>query len=316
MKNQRACAPVVLLMFRRPELTQRVFDQIRLAKPSQLFLVADGPRPGNARDESLVRATRSVVENVDWECKVHQVFAEENMGLKSRISSGLDYVFSAADRAIILEDDCLPDLTFFLFASELLERYAGESSVGTIGGTSRLRGAKPSASSYDFSNDLRIWGWATWARTWTGFSASGDLDGQWTPQEKAGIAAQVPPGPRQRSIRTMLSIAESLDSWALPFLVHSLRSRYLSVVPEVNLVENIGFGAESTHTQFESFVAQVPAEAIGFPLIHPATIQHNPAVDLIESTQDRRFLIRYILRNPFDVAKRVWRYALRRTGGH
>ncbi len=301
-------APVVLLGFNRPDMTTRVVSAIRAAKPSALFVVMDGPRENHPLDRELVEETRAVVDSIDWECDVVRDYAPVNLGLKKRITSGLDLVFSATERAIILEDDCVPEATFFPFMTELLARYADAPQVGIVGGTSRLRGHRVSQYSYDFSNDVRIWGWATWARTWQKFHHSGDLNLQWSQQEQKEILESIPPGARKRAMRSMLAKAQQLDSWALPFAVHCQRQGYLSVVPEVNLVENIGFGARSTHTTFEDYVARVPAVPIELPLRHPETVKANPLVDRWESTLDAREWRLYPLRHPFDVAGRLLRY--------
>lgn len=307
-------APVVLLGFNRPDMTARVFSAVRAAKPSQLFLIMDGPRESHPSDIALVEETRAVVEHIDWDCDVVRDYATKNLGLKKRITSGLDLVFSKTPEAIILEDDCVPSPSFFPFMSELLVRFRDETQVGILGGTSRLRGHRVGPYSYDFSTDIRIWGWATWARTWEKFRDSGDLDQRLSVAEQEEILEHIPPGARKKAMRHMLSKAHELDSWALPFAVHCQRQGYLSVVPEVNLVENIGFGARSTHTIFEDFVSQVPATRIAFPLRHPEVVQANPDVDTWESRLDAREWLLYPLRHPFNVAGRLLRYVLARIG--
>ena len=313
--DSTSIAPVVLFAFNRPDLTARVFEVVRAIKPPKIFLIMDGPRTGISEDQELVARTSAVLEAVDWECEVVRDYATNNLGLKRRITSGLDLVFATCDSAIILEDDCVVDPSFFAFCSELLERYESDSRVGIIGGSSRLRGQWISDSSYGFSRDIRIWGWATWARVWHEFSSSGDLDAAWDPAEQEEILGQLPPGPRRRSFRSMLEKAAKLDSWALPFAVHFMVRGYLSVVPQNNLVENIGFGNLSTHTKFEDFVAQVPPEGIPFPLVHPARVQHDSQIDSLESKLDAREWIVYPLLHPFDVAARVMRFIVHKLGG-
>ena len=304
--------PVVLIAFNRPDLTARVFERIREWKPRELVLVVDGPRRGNALDGDLVAQVKDIIRRVDWSCSVTEFFADANLGLKNRISSGLSEVFAAHEAAIILEDDCVPDSSFFRFAEELLALYADEPRVGLIGGTSRLRGKRASKYSYDFSNDVRIWGWATWSRTWNGFIASGDLEATWDAEEKARIIRGFPQGARRRRMAVMLQKATELDSWALPFAIHCRSRGKLSVVPEVNLVENFGFGALSTHTTFEDYVAEVAATSISFPLRHPPKVTHNPEVDRLENAMDARTRLLYPLANPLNFAARVARYVLTR----
>ena len=301
-------APVVLLAYRRPQQTRRVFEAIRAAKPQDLFLVMDGAKAGDDHDQGRVEKTRSIVESIDWECKVRKVYASENLGLKTRVSSGLDAVFEEVDSAIILEDDCLPSPTFFPFASQLLHRFALNESVGIVSGSQRLRGRRLSEASYEFSRDVRIWGWATWARTWRTFRESGDLHAVWTSEEARVLGEYFAPGPRRKSMVSMMTRSSSLDSWALPFAVHCVRRGYLNPVPAANLIDNIGLGEGSTHTGLESWVTQVPREDLSFPLVHPSAVEYGGKFDELESSLDAREFFRYPLRHPLDVARRLWRF--------
>lgn len=303
-------APVVLLGYRRPEHTQRVFDAIRAAKPRDLFLIMDGPKPGDSIDEELVQQTRAVVEEVDWKCSVRRVFASENLGLKARVTSGIDAVFQEVESAIILEDDCQPSTSFFPFASELLDRFAHDERVGIVSGTQRLRGQWLSSASYEFSRDVRIWGWATWGRAWRTFRESGDLDVVWTPEEARRLGEHFAPGPRRKSMVSMMEKSASLDSWALPFAVHCVQRGYLNPVPAVNLIENIGLGEGSTHTALESWVAQTPSESLSFPLVHPKHVEYGGILDERESSLDAKEFLTYPLRHPVDVVRRLWRFGL------
>jgi len=294
-------------------MTQRVFDAVAHARPQKLFLVMDGPRDGSVSDRGSVAATRGIVTKVTWPCEVVEIFAAENLGLKKSIVSGLTKVFAATDRAIILEDDCVPDGSFFRYCDELLDKYAEDSRVGVISGSSRLRGKLVSPHSYDFSADLRIWGWATWARTWDTFVASGDLEAYWDEAQQADIAQSFPPGARRSAMKKMLKTATELDSWALPFAVHCARQGYVSTVPAKNLVENIGFGPASTHTKFENYVAHLPASLLSFPLIHPEAVAPYPQLDALESKLDAREWWMYPLRHPLDTFARFVRYGIQRV---
>ena len=303
-------APVVLLAYRRPEQTRRVFEAIRVATPRELFLVMDGPKPGDTDDYERVEQTRAVVEEVDWECNVRRLYASENLGLKARVSTGLDAVFSEVESAIILEDDCHPSATFFSYASELLDRFSTNDKIGLISGSQRLRGRRLSDSSYEFSRDVRIWGWATWGRTWRNFRDSGDLNAQWTAQEARALGEYFAPGPRRKSMVSMMSKSTTLDSWALPFAVHCVKRGYLNPVPAVNLIDNIGLGEGSTHTGLESWVAQVPRADLAFPLIHPETIEYGGRIDEMESSLDAKEFFFFPLRHPFEVVRRLWIFGL------
>lgn len=303
-------SPVVLLVYNRPELTRRVLDVVEQARPGKLYVVCDGPVPHDVDDKNRVSETRALFADLAWKCEVVRIYSDHNLGLKKRIVSGLTEVFTTTDRAVILEDDCVPDLTFFDFCDELLTRYALSSDVGIISGASRLRGHAISSHSYDFSEDLRIWGWATWGRTWNAFVTSGDVDARWSPGEQQEIVESLPAGARRKNMRTMLRKAEELDSWALPFAVHFRKSGYVSAVPAVNLVENVGFGEGSTHTRFEDYVAEVPASAMPLPLVHPETTEAHPHLDALESQLDRRERWVYPLLHPIDAFRRFFRFGI------
>jgi len=304
------CAPVVLIGYRRPVHTRRVFEAIRQAQAPVLFVVMDGPKASEPRDSALVAETRAIVEMVDWDCEVHRVYADTNMGLKERVSTGLDRVFESVEAAIILEDDCLPSPSFFRFASQLIQRFGNDPRVGMIGGSQRVGRKFPGGHSYAFSRDVRIWGWATWARTWKAFRDSGDLEMSWTEQESEELASLFASGPRRRSMTSMMARSEALDSWALPFAVHCARSGYLNPVPAQNLVQNIGLGESSTHTTFENYVVDVRSSELVFPLIHPESVSYSYPVDELESLRDQIEFFLYPLRHPIDTLRRIFRFVL------
>jgi hypothetical protein len=126
--------PVVLIAFNRPRVTARVLDALREVKPSRLFVIADGPRPGNREDVERCARVRTLIEGIDWDCRVEKRYAESNLGLEANVELGLDWVFSQVDRAIVFEDDCIPDPSFFDYCEELLERYADDERVWLIAG--------------------------------------------------------------------------------------------------------------------------------------------------------------------------------------
>jgi hypothetical protein len=159
--------PVVLIGFNRPEVTARNLAAIRTVSPVHLLLVADGPRAARPEDQPKVAAVREAMRTVDWPCRVEERFSEENLGCEGNVETGLDWVFSTVERAIVLEDDCIADPTFFRYAEELLDRYAEDSRVWHIAGN---RHGVPShlfgADSYRFSTWASVWAWATWADRW------------------------------------------------------------------------------------------------------------------------------------------------------
>jgi len=168
-------APVTFIIFNRPDKAAVVFEQIRKAKPQKLFIIGDGPRPGKPGEAEKVAEGRAIVDTVDWPCEVKTNFAPTNMGARRRVASGLDWVFSHVDETIILEDDCLPEQTFFPFCEELLERFRDDDRIAVISGNNHLKGTRVSPESYTFSGTGHTWGWATWKRVWEGFGGEHGL---------------------------------------------------------------------------------------------------------------------------------------------
>ncbi len=304
-------APVALLMFNRPDVTASVAKRILEAHPQALYLIADGPRQDHDEDALACEETRRRVLEMDWPCPVHTLFAETNMGLRRRVTSGLDWVFEHEPFAIVVEDDCLADPSFFPYATELLNRYRDDTRIGVVSGNNFLRGKSVSDDSYFFSRDARIWGWGTWARVWKDFSDEG-LHYQWTAAEAKRTLQALQSPARRRALLADAERSHRINSWALPFVLHCLRRGYLNAVPRVNLVSNVGFGAQSTHTKFESFTADVPAQALTFPLRHPDAVVDSPQAGLIETTQARWQWVRFPLTHPVDFLARVARYLLLR----
>ncbi len=156
--------PILLLIFNRPDLTKKVFDQIKKAKPTQLFIAADGPRVGREHEQELCAQARATVDLIDWDCEVKTLFRDTNLGCGLGVSSAINWFFDHVEEGIILEDDCIPDLSFFSFCQTMLEQYRHDDRVAMISGTNVLPNQSVRESSYSFARYYDIWGWATWRR--------------------------------------------------------------------------------------------------------------------------------------------------------
>lgn len=299
--------PVVIIVFRRPKTTARVLAQIALARPAKLYVIADGPRPGNLADSDLVDWTRSLFVDLSWDCELVEIYATSNMGLKNRVISGLDQVFESESRAIILEDDCLPSIQFFQYAEEMLDEYEESSSVFLVSGNNFAPRNK-SENSYYFSTHANIWGWATWSKSWAEFRKVPQFSG-WSDQEISQMGSQIPGDGQRRSFLRLVKTVEKLDSWAVAFAAFGYLHKKLSVVPFQNLVTNVGFGIDSTHTKFESYVDEIPLGTLKFPLVHPVTVAASTSEMRRESRFKSARWISYALRHPIDVFGRFFRYA-------
>ncbi len=275
--------PVVFIIFNRPATTERVFSAIRAAKPPELLIIADGPRSRESGESEKCAAARAVVEKVDWDCKVLKNYAAVNFGCGKRLASGLDWVFSQVAEAIILEDDCLPHPSFFPYCQELLARYRDDERVMTISGNNFQFGRRRTADSYYFSRYAHIWGWATWRRVWRYydygmklwprfrderrltdiFAGLGTVDGQL--QAIAGREAV-----RYWHYAFEHTYTGKIDTWDIQLIFACWQQNGLNILPNVNLVTNIGFDDQATHTrQPGSKFANLPVAAMKFPLCHP-----------------------------------------------
>lgn len=305
--SQSPTAPVAVMMFNRPDSTKRVIQAVLNTRPRAVYLIADGPRPDHPYDVDSCERVRQIATEPEWSCPVHTLFAPTNMGLKNRFVSGLDWLFDHEDQAIILEDDCVPDPSFFRYCTELLERYHNDERVGMISGNNFLRGETVSDDSYFFSTDPRIWGWATWSRVWLE-ARDVSMDKEWRAEEVINASRSLSSLSRQRAMRSMAKSIESLDAWDVPFVLHLLSGGYVNAIPRVNLVTNVGFGAQSTHTKFESFTADVPSGHLDFPLHHPKQVADVPEAGVLEDRVERRQWLTFPLKHPVDFAGRVLRY--------
>lgn len=280
---------IAFLVFNRPELTERVFEEIRKARPPKLLVVADGPRAHFPGDIEQCVKVRAMIDRVDWDCEVYRNFSTTNMGCGMRVSSGLEWIFEQVEEAIIVEDDCLPDQSFFLFCEELLERYRHDERVGFIGGVSFQRGKGSVPSSYYFSRGHYIWGWASWRRAWRGYDFKISM---WPRLREEGWLNElfIDRGVvRYYTYSFDQTYKHVIDTWDFQWFLHCWVRNMWEIMPTVNLVTNIGHHETSaTHTTSRSKTQDVPVQPMGFPLIHPSRIALDSLTDR-ENEADRRF---------------------------
>jgi hypothetical protein len=280
MSSACLATPVALIIFNRPELTVRVFEAVRAARPSTLLVVADGARVDHPDDVRRCSATRSVIERVDWPCDVRTNFAPANLGCRARVSSGLDWVFSTVDEAIVLEDDCLPNLAFFAYCEELLARYRDDDRIACVSGNYFGAPTNTVTGSYYFSRYSHIWGWASWSRAWRRYDAQMS---RWPAARSEGLLASLF-GNDSASITYWTEVFDAvhagyINTWDYQWLFTCWSEHWLTILPRVNLVSNIGFGAGATHTSAVTRFADLPAVRIQLPLAHPAMIVRDAAAD-------------------------------------
>ncbi len=272
-------APIAFFIFNRPKQTAKVFEAIRQAKPQHLLIVADGARKEVSEDVHKCRQAREVVSKIDWPCEVVTNFSDVNMGCKYRVSSGIDWVFAQVEKAIIIEDDCLPHPSFFPYCNELLNKYKHDTRITSISGhNSQLKGSRIS-DSYYFSRYDCVWGWATWRRAWKNYDLDMKLweticDGDWL-IDVLGNASAV----KQWQRIFQITYDGNIDTWDYQWRFACWIQSGLTILPNINLVSNIGFGADATHTTIPSELANLPTAAMPFPLQHPEFVIRNAQSD-------------------------------------
>jgi hypothetical protein len=256
----------------------QVFNAIREAQPTKLFVIADGPRMEYKEDHEKCSKTRAIIDLVDWECEVLTNYSDKNMGCKVRVTTGLDWVFDHVEEAIILEDDCLPHATFFRFCQELLVHYRNDQRVMIISGDNFQFGKKRTEYSYYFSRHPHIWGWATWKRAWEKFDVNMEL---WPMFRDSKWLDFVLDNRNQVSYWSRLfddTYSGKIDAWSYALLLACWIQSGLAILPASNLVSNIGFGNEGTHTTSIAKYANMAVYPAIFPLKHPPfVIRHFDA---------------------------------------
>jgi hypothetical protein len=276
-------APVLLIIFNRPATTRRVLDALRRARPPKLLVAADGPRPGVPGDDRRCREARAVLDEVDWPCDIATDYGGVNLGCRQRCVKALDWAFSLTDRAIVLEDDCVPATDFVPLCDELLERYRDDERVHMIRGTNLLGGQRTTDASYYASRIYNVWGWATWARAWRHYDGAMQ---RWPEVKDSGWLERYLPSPAMAQLARFFfeeTYAGRIDAWDYQWVLSSWLRGAHALVPAVNLVTNIGFGSDATHTgAAENRLANLPTAALNWPLRHPPDVVPDEDADRLE----------------------------------
>jgi hypothetical protein len=277
----RTRTPVAFLIHSRPDAASRVLAAIREARPDRLFVVADGPRPEIAGEVERCAETRTLIDTIDWDCDVETNYSDQNLGTKERIETGLDWVFSRVEEAIVLEDDCLPDPTFFPFCEELLERYRYDDRIMSIGGTDFQFNRPASPDSYWFSRHSLIWGWATWRRAW---ETNDPEMTAWPELRESEWLADLFSEPYAAAYwaHVLETTYHERDTWDRGWQLNCWLRGALHAIPNTNLVSNIGFREDAAHTKPGTggpLLGDLPTGGVPFPLRHPSQMRRQAQAD-------------------------------------
>lgn len=260
--------PVLLIIFNRKDNTQKVFDQIKKVKPKHFFIAADGPRTNRPDDAQKCAETRQIIEQIDWECELKTLFRDENRGCGYGPAEAITWFFEHVEEGIILEDDCWAETSFFMFCEVLLQKFRYEEKVAMICGTNPLIKWNRNSNSYIFSKIGFNWGWATWKRAWKNF----DYDSaSWKEISAKNRVRDFLQNKNyynhfSREFDDTFKVVRN-DVWDFQWLYCRFHHGYYSIVPNVNLVKNIGFNDDATHTFYENdLLSNISTRNIRIPL--------------------------------------------------
>lgn len=271
---------VLFIIFNRPDTTHTVFERIKAVRPPRLYIAADGPRTNRPDEAVLCEQAREIVDLIDWPCEAKSLFRDANLGCKEAVSSAVNWFFEHEEEGIILEDDCLPGISFFQFCDELLKRYRDDKNIRHISGGNFQHGKTWGDASYYFSNLTHVWGWASWKRVWKDYdkelSAYTEVDAQQTLTELFNDPVVVA---KWLNIFKELK-AGKVDTWDYQYAFLNFFKNGLSIIPNVNLISNIGFGGAATHTtNTNNPWANIPLAEIG-EITHPLNFEPQKQADL------------------------------------
>lgn len=300
---------VLLLTFNRPEETLRVLDRIKLFQPSRLYIVNDGPRTGSLEDIKNVRIVRDALDcQINWNCKIKKLYRTHNLGCSRSVSQGISWFFEHENEGVILEDDCLPDASFFKYCFELLARYRHDERIWSISGDNFHGNHQGYSNSYFFSRYFHCWGWAAWRRSWSFFPSNpNDLfrkvssDGLPSDSVNRGIVAAY-----WKAISTMCARG-MVDSWAYAYCLQSFINGGVHIHPRINLVSNIGFSETATHTHKRKTVPQ--CGCIRFPLVPPRNFEPDLKSDFLTEKLHFRITLFHVIK----IQLRLLRYRLEKA---
>ena len=266
--------PILMILFNRPLHAKQVFDRVKQIRPTALYIAVDGPRETHVHESEKVNQCREIINQVDWPCEVHTLFRGTNLGCRLAVSSAITWFFNNVEYGIILEDDCVPDATFFSYCEDLLIRYQMDKNVMHIAGTNLLPSYKWNSDSYFFTKICLIWGWASWRRAWQSYDL--DMENLLNDINNGLIETQVSD---KESIKYwkqtfMDTYNLKIDTWDYQWIYSIWRNRGLCIIPECNLITNIGYDYSATHTKLNSPYAKMKTTPI-FKVEHPSKVEEN-----------------------------------------
>lgn len=284
-------AAVLLLAFNRPHCLAPVVEALRAGGERRIFVAIDGPRASRPDEAARCAEVRAIAERIDWAAPLQVKAETANLGCGPAVTTAISWALSQVESLIILEDDCVPDPSFFPFCDQMLQRYRDDERVMQIGG-SNWGAARPrfAGASYAFTAFAPVWGWATWRRAWSLYDYRLE---SWPRVRDSGQAAGMSITPRFRRMleREWDIVRAGGGTWDHQWQYAVLRHHGLNVCPSRNLIRNIGFDASGTQLQSaDRILSRVPLESLDFPLVHPQEVAPSASVESVfESVYWQKF---------------------------
>lgn len=287
--------PILLVIFNRPDKVKLLIESLRIIKPEVLFVTADGPRENNRYDSFKCNLVKKEVENIDWECTIHTNYSNKNLGCKIGVSSGIDWFFSHVEFGIIIEDDIIPNISFYRFCEELLFKYKDNQAIGMISGCNPIADEVDfNGDSYSYSTYANIWGWATWKRAWKNNDTSMYKWIEWRKNDSNFMKlSQVKYFKLYwKDILNSVYIGK-IDTWDFQWFFSLWINNQLCIVPKYNLIDNIGFDKNATHTngKFPSYLLKNRPKDIEIIMTYPKVVNRN--IDLDNAISNTVFKISF-----------------------
>lgn len=268
VKSKKFKIPILFLVFNRPEETKKVFEQILKINPSNIYVAADGPRENNESDRLKCKEVRSIFEEYKGDMQIRTFFRKENLGCKKAISSGIRWFFEQVEMGIIVEDDCLPDTSFFYYCEKMLHYYKDDTRIMAVSGCNKGLDINIPYD-YFYSSYVQIWGWASWRRAWSKY----DIEMKNWDYIKENLELYFP-NKKERKIRLKYyenSLSNVINTWDYLWHLTIVINHGLAIIPKKNMIRNIGFNENSTHTNdANNKLAKLEVSSINYDLIrHP-----------------------------------------------
>lgn len=282
---------VLIIFFARPNTVKEVFEKVKEARPTRLFLFCDGPR--NERDSERIEQSKEIVEDIDWDCEVYKYYATENLGCGRGPVTAIDWAFQYTEKLLILEDDCVPNKTLFPYMKEMLDLYEEDKRIGIISGFNHFKEWETGGNSYCFTKTGATLGWGTWKRVWDCFDyhvegindeyVHGLVEGDIINSRVAKIRC------RDWLSASQETKTKKVSYWDRQFGFVKYSQSLLCVVPKGNLIYNNGIGEGSTHTENASYKKWKPGQVLFMPTVDMEFPLKHPSYVICDRKYDERY---------------------------